>query len=457
MERGSMLHIQFPLSPDRGERAGVRGVATAHCSDAYPCEPYLRPANGDVATGKLQTPTGLASVLVALVLAVVVVIAGAGTTLAAGTETIRGSVVNGTAGAPIPNGLVVTLLGVGQGHQMVVNQTATVGEDGHFSFAGVPADPNVTYVVSTEYAGVPYLSAIPKSTDVGTTPVELKIYETTTSDAAIKIDSANWLLGAVDVEKQQATVLEMLVINNDGDRTYVGDHRGDPGAAVPGVLPRTLRLALPQGAGGFQAEVGLDPSSLLPVANGFVDTAPVLPGQHQIAYTFHIGYAEGVAEVQSDLPYPTTKLRFLAPDAGLGFRSDRLGDGGTVQLEGRTYRVLAADQLPANATVTVDVVGLPAVSTSRLSPEAMQVGGVALIVVALALSIFLGLRSRGIRQTDLLAERRALLASIARLDDQYAAGQLPESRYREERVRQKRQLLDLMFGGRAFTPGSGAA
>ncbi|MGH2461757.1 MAG: hypothetical protein ACRDIY_23125, partial [Chloroflexota bacterium] len=248
-----------------------------------------------------------------------------------------------------------------------------------------------------------------------------------------------------------------LVVANNGDRVYVGDHRGDPGSAVPGILPRTLRLSLPDGASDFQPQIGLDPSKLLPIESGFVDTSPVFPGQHDVAYTFRIGYAEGVAELHATLPYNTAKLRFLGPDAGLEFRTDVLADAGTTKIEGNSYRVLGADNLKADSTVTVDVVGLPAVPTDRLSPQDMQIGGIAIIVLAVVLATFLGFRSRSTRLFDPLAERRALLASIARLDDQYAAGQLGAERYRAERAQQKRQLIDLIVGARASASGPGVA
>lgn len=391
------------------------------------------------------------------VFALILMLTAIGTASAAGTETITGTVVNGTAKAPIPNGLVVTLQGVGASHQSTFTQTATVGRDGRFSFANVPADSNVSYVVTTEYAGVPYVSAVPKANGQSTTPVELKIYEPTTSDSAIRVESASWLLGALDAEKQQTTILVLLTVNNTGDRVYVGDRRGDPGAAVPGVLPRTLRIALPQGASDFQLQMGLDSSTLLPIANGYVDTRPVLPGQHQLAYTYRLGYAEGVAEIRVDLPYPTGKLRFLAPDVGLEFRSDRLGDGGTTPIEGQTYRILTADQLKPGTTVTVDVVGLPGVPTNRLDPTDVQIVGLVLIGSAIILAVYLGLRPGRDGQSDPLAERRALLASIAQLDDRFAAGQLSAERYQAERARQKRQLIDLLMRGRASPTGSGAA
>lgn len=405
----------------------------------------------------LRPPVMARRPLLGLVVAVLLTLPLAGRVTAAAGETIVGRVANGTRDALLPSGLSVTLQGVGPSHQVVVKRVARTDASGHFRFDDLPSDSNLTYVVSTEYAGVPYLAAVPKAGDQSTVHTKLTVYEPTTSDASIRLDSANWLLGSVDVEKQQATILAMLVVSNDSDRVYVGDHRGDPGSAMPGVLPRTLRLTLPAGASGFRPQLGLDPSTLLPVANGYVDTAPVLPGRHDVVYTYQIGYADGVAELQSTLPYPTTRLHFLAPDVGLGFRSDHLRDGGTTQLDGHQYRVLTADNLKADTTVTVDVIGLPAVATNRLDPGAMRTSGLVLIALAVIVALVAGLRS-GARQpagpAALLTEQRGLLTALARLDEQYAAGEIGLEHYQAERARQKQRLIDLSVGVRtASGPG----
>ncbi|HVB96322.1 MAG TPA: hypothetical protein VNG11_01190 [Chloroflexota bacterium] len=395
--------------------------------------------------------------LPALLLALLLAVTWAGPAVAASTGTLTGTVVDGTKGAQVPAGLSVNLIGVGQGHQFVVNQNAKIDSSGHFTFTGIPIDPSVTYVASTDYAGVTYTAPVVKPTSAGLPSVSLTIYEPTTSDAALKIDTVNWLLGAIDEQKEQVQVLAMFTIVNAGDRTYVGDHRGDPGSATPGILPRTLRLPLPDGASGFQVMEGLDPGTLLPVENGYVDTAPMTPGTHPIVYTFTMGYSAGVAELHTALPYPASNVHFLAPDAGLQFRSDRLGDGGTTQIAGKNYRVLGASSLKANEVITVDVVGLPEIAANRLSSSAMQIGGLVVVGLAILGALVFGLRPRSTAWTDPLAERRVLLASIAQLDDRFAAGRLNADRYRAERTQKKRQLIDLMLGGRTALDRSGGS
>jgi hypothetical protein len=375
---------------------------------------------------------------------------------ASDTMTINGNVVDGTAGASLPSGLVAHLTGVDNTtHAAVVDQSAPVDAAGRFSFPRTSASANAAYAVTVSYGGVAYQQ--PVSVNGATAaPVTVTIYETTTSDSAIQLASANWVFEGFDTDNQQVAVLETLTVVNAGDRTFVGDHRGDPGSDAPGVAPRTLRLPLTQGASGFTPQEGLDPSAVLPVAGGFVDTSPILPGSHDVAYTYLLAYADGGAEIRNALPYPTKTLRFFAPNAGLDIRSDHLTTGSTATIQGKPYVIASADNIPANTVVTVDVFGLPSTPSGRLDPTVMRIAGIAVIVLALLVALFFGLRPRRSIELDRLAERETLLLSLARLDNSYAAGQIPADFYRETRAAQKRKLVDLILGERASPDSSGA-
>lgn len=372
-----------------------------------------------------------------------------GVAYASSTETIQGVVVNGTAGATVPKGLTITLDVVNAKHQVLAEQSVSTDTAGRFSFTSVPVDPQATYVVSTDYAGVPYTTMLPKpSPNARQAPTaRLEIFESTNSAAHLRVDSVDWLLGTINPRTEQALILETLTVTNGDDRTFVGDHRGDPGSATPGILPRTLRLRLPDGASDFHVELGLDPSFLLPVAGGYVDTEPVLPGQHQIAFTFRIGYSEGVAELRTQLTYPTAKVHFLAPN-GLGFRSDHLANQGVTKLQGHNYRVLGADNLSPDTVVTVDVVGLPEIPADRLNPTMIRIGGLIVIALGILGAVYLSLRRPKTHSGQSLDQRHALLLAMAELDEQYAAGKLDESSYQRERAEKKRRLVDLMLGKR---------
>jgi len=332
-------------------------------------------------------PTLLATGLFALTL-----LQGAQPAFAAGTETIEGSVVAGTKGATLPTGLTATLDGVRGTHEFIPEQTAPVNATGHFKFAGLPDDG--TYVASVTVDGALYSAMVGKPNAQGLATAQVTVYGSTTSDSQIQVTTANWVVGAVDLSNQQITMLETLQIANRGDTTYVGDHRGDPGSDLPGVLPRTLRVPLPDGASGFQPQQGFEGSSLLPVAGGWVDTVPVSPGTHDYAFSYQLAFADGGAEIRKSVPYPIGKLRVLVPNVGLELRSDHLQGTGTVDVGGRSYVVLEGNNLPANTVVTIDMLGLPTSPVGRIDPNAMRDAGFVAIGLALLGALYLGLRPR---------------------------------------------------------------
>lgn len=359
------------------------------------------------------------------------------------TTTIAGTVVDGTAGSKLPADLKVSLDGTDASQRALPTRDAAVDGSGRFSFDGVPVGGS-GFVVSAEFAGVRYQTPVEVKNGAAS-PVMLKVYETTTSDQSLHLSNAYWVIAAIDATNQQLTVLETLTLENTGDRAYIGDHRGDPGSDAPGILPRTVRLPLPQGASDFVPLAGLASSAVLPVANGFVDTDPVTPGEHQIVYHYRMAFADGGVEISKALPYPADHLIFLAPDGGLNFQSDKLGNGGTTQIDGKTYDVLGADNIPANQNVTVDVLGLPNPPTSRVSPDTLRLIALGGIVPFLVVALLLGLRASLRNRRDTATDHRALLTAIASLDDRFEASQIDRARYLAEREKQKQALALLLL------------
>lgn len=370
------------------------------------------------------------------------------------TMAISGTVVDGTAGSKLPSNLKVFLEATDANQRPLPEESTSADPSGKFTFDQAPAGAS-SYVVAAEFSGVRYTAPVELKSGAAS-PVKLNVYEPTTSDAGLKLTNAYWVFASIDAANQQVTVLETLTLLNPGDHTYVGDHRGDPGSTAPGILPRTVRLPLPQGASDFAPASGLDPRAMLPMANGFVDTDPVTPGTHQIVYHYRMAFADGGVEILKSLPYPADHLIFLAPDQGLNLQSDRLGNGGTTQIDGKTYVVLGADNVPANQDVTVDVLGLPNPPTSRLSPETLRLVAIGAILPLLLAALALGIRASTRDRRDVASERHALLAAIARLDDLHQSGQLDQRPYAAERERQK-QALALLLLRESVSPGVGNA
>jgi hypothetical protein len=109
--------------------------------------------------------------------------------------------------------------------------------------------------------------------------------------------------------------------------------------------------------------------------------------------------------------------------------------------------ILAADNVPANTDLTVDVLGLPSTLIGRVDPNVLEIIGLVAITLAVILALALGLRPREAGRRAMMSERDALLRAIADLDDHFAAGEVDHERYRTERAERKHLLVDLMLGG----------
>ncbi len=78
------------------------------------------------------------------------------------------------------------------------------------------------------------------------------------------------------------------------------------------------------------------------------------------------------------------------------------------------------------------------------------------IGLAVLFAVFFGLRPKAAARVDRVAERATLVASLAGLDDSFAAGRIDSELYESERAARKRALVDLVLGERAPADQSGA-
>ena len=133
---------------------------------------------------------------------------------------IAGELQNGTTGAEIPPKLTVTLNVFNLGDNLSSRESAADAQ-GRFSFEGVPAGDGFGYIISTDYAGAVYVyeSDYPLPSE----PVVLTIYESTTSGEALIVNSHSLVVNAADPNTRLMNVLELVGLENTGDRTFVPD------------------------------------------------------------------------------------------------------------------------------------------------------------------------------------------------------------------------------------------
>jgi hypothetical protein len=343
-----------------------------------------------------------------------------------GNGVISGRVQNGTAGGGPVGSLTVTLRHFA-GMQLAEERQTQTGPDGSFRFDGLPTSPQDAYLVVVRYAGVDYVSGMVQLHQQPEQTVDLTVYETTTDPSAVRIASRSLVIAGASPELRAVDIMDILIVENSGDRTYLGDRSGV-----------VLRIPLPRGAQEISPQPGFDYGQPRLEDGVLLTTGPLPPGSQTVVLSYTVPYEETRATLSIGTAMPTGTLRVLVRDGTYRLSSRSLIDTGTVEVSGVTYRVLAVDAPVVGDMHVVQVSGLPRTGLLFDLPTgpiiALAVGLAGLIAAAVLTVIVLRRRRVG-TETGRAAidERLQLAAELNRLDEARAAGELDETAYQEQR------------------------
>lgn len=379
----------------------------------------------------------------------------------AGAGRLSGRVTNGTTGAA-GAGLAVTLNAFDNFTELQ-SQQVVAGPDGAFAFEGLPTGSQYVYLLTTVYGDSTFGSEI-VSFPAGeeTLNVPLQVYETAATPGEITINLAQWF---VDSHQGALLVGELYRITHDSDRVYSGGEEVAPGKNA------VLRFNLPPGATSLVLDGGEVGQRFVRTADGVVDTQPLLPGGTQILMRYLLPYSGSKAELTHSVNYPVERLNALVVD-GPKVATD-LTSLGPQTVSDQQWNSFEGVNLAAGEQVSLKLSGLtraespsaslPGASTAVVAHNSGLLFAVGAVAFVGALGVFaaymlrrpaapdnaeatpttslVSSSSQDASSSDLADERSRLLTSIARLDDQYAAGELDDAAYQTARVAQKRSLL----------------
>jgi mono/diheme cytochrome c family protein len=353
---------------------------------------------------------------------------------------IGGRVINGTAGASLPQGLEVILTGF-DGEQEVYRQTASVASDGSYAFTDLPAVAGRIYGATVSYAGVLYFSeGAHLAGDGAPLDLPITIHDTTTDATALSIERLHILFDFTLPERVQ--VLELWVLSNRSDRTIVAP----PGGAA-------VEAALPEGATDLGFEQGSIGDRFMLTESGFGDTQPVIPGTatSQFIFSYVMPY-DGRLDFRRPTDYAVEAVVLLLPAAGVTAEGSGLQDLGVQQMGGQSVHSYASGAISAGGALELELSGKPAAESvgapsSGLTNIAIGIGVLGGLLIVAGLWWFRPNRAgRPGRETrpPPAPEADRLIDEIADLDDAFAAGGMEESVYRARRESLKRLLRDRM-------------
>ena len=374
-----------------------------------------------------------------------------------GGTTVTGHVVNGTSGADAPADLEVTLHIFGTEGEVDTARGITDG-DGRFRFEDVEARDDSIYAVTASYHEVLYSSGLDfRSLEE---PVELLVYESTSSIEEIVVDADVLLLRGVDGEEMSLAAFEVVSLVNVGDRTFV------PDLSRPAMM-NFMRFSLPPGATGLDVRSDLPGGDVVSVGTGFALTAPVTPGSHEVIYSFRVPYQGSRLEYDRSFPMGAGTFRLLV-EQGLGdVHVSSLESMPPADFEGRSHRVWEATGLTPGTRIGIEMTELPGPDLLSRLGDALNDGpylkvGIPAVVGAVLLAILVyALFSRGAEvppfrgrgapgEMALVSgassskwDRRSLVEGIARLDDLYQSGEMVQGEYERRRDGLKTRLLQI--------------
>lgn len=366
---------------------------------------------------------------------------------------LSGQVINATTNEPV--GDVEVTLHIFQGNTEIETLTAQADSEGNYRFEKLPTEHSNLYLTEAVYQDVTYRSSEPGvfAPDSNETSLDVPVYEQTTDASAINVSQMHYL---VAFSPGQINAVEIFVVGNGGDETYVGQNG------------QTFTFSLPDGATDVAFQNDPDGTRFIQTDSGYVDTEPIVPGLEglSIVSSYNIPYNADSLTLDIPIPDDVASLNVLVQEMGASVNSDQLNFVETREVQGDLFSILGGSNLSAGETLTLELTDLdkltfsgapnvPAatVATGLVDQNLLRwiVLGLVAVVLVAAVVIYPQMRpslthQSGIHHDDPAVHRQKLLLTLARLDQVFEAGELDEEVYRRARSKYKAELAELIQG-----------
>ena len=270
------------------------------------------------------------------------------------TVDVSGTLVNGTSGGGVPEGVTVLLHRFGAGSGSIDTYEETADADGTFRFDRVPAmSDGDSLALAVDYGETRYTEVLSQS-DLAE-PVALTVYEFTRDVGVVTTTEQSIIVAGIDSATRHMAAVQLFTLENRSDTTLV------PDLSAPPMIGQFsfLRFSLPAAATDLDVSTNLVGGEVIPVGTGFAITAPVPPGRHQVSFTFTVPYEGNELAWRDNTLQGAESLQLLIPTefGNIGVAGLTPGDGFSVGEV--TYRVWSTENLAPGAGVSITLSGLP--------------------------------------------------------------------------------------------------
>ena len=365
---------------------------------------------------------------------------GFGSATAQETITIRGAVINGTMGSEPPPEVPVLLLISDAAGGLVFTGQALTELDGGFQFDDVPRTEEGIYALSVDYGGVFYDSTFRFWDLLG--DVQLTVYETTQDATVVRVTRQLLVIAGVKKNDREISAVEFVGLTNSSDRTLL------PDLTRPGQIS-FLRFALPLQADDLNVRSNLPGGDIVSIGTGFALTSPVLPGDHNLEFSFKFPYSEDSISYRQSLPQGADVYQVLVAQRFSKVEVKPLRPIRSIEIDGSQFRAWEGRGFEPGQGTDLELSNLPQPGLgSRLQKSITDgtfwktaiPGAVAVILALLLLyGAFTPRRAispEGANNDALnrdLAQREALVRDVAALDEEFQGGNLTEAEYHRQR------------------------
>jgi len=341
--------------------------------------------------------------------------------------TIVGSVVNGTGGASVPAGIEINAHGfetTADGFNVIATLTTTTDAAGQFKFENVPYKAGRKFLTTTSYQAVTYGSTVSVFENGATLALPLQIFDTTPDTTALRVEQLHVILEFLG---DHVRVGQLYLLSNLGDKT---------------ITSPTLEFDLPAGATEAAVQGETEGEGYTRTANGLALKTPIYPGQSdtQFLFSFRLPYPGQLAFTQP-MRYPIAEVNLLLSEPQLTVNGAGWVARGLQNIQGSQFQGFSRQSLAAGEALTFEVAGGSAANsffTVGSAPE-LALGLGTLALVAVGIGAWWARRPRSAPAET--PSKNDLLTTIAKLDDDFALGQLAERDYQQRRQVLKEQLL----------------
>ncbi len=357
---------------------------------------------------------------------------------------IYGTLLNGTSAEPASD--LEVILRTYEGKQKKPEQTTRTDSEGKFSFTSLERrKEGYTYSLKISYAEIDYYSSVfifkEEQQEI---PVEMFVYEKTDSNEHISVKRHH---AVIDEEEGILWAQEVLIVENAGNRVYVGSEEIAPGKK------ETLRISVPSQAQDMRLLGGLGSSYLVETEDGFVDTLDIKPGRKEVIFGYRIGPTASTITLVKKVYATTGSLDFLIANLkGIQAEGENLEYLGLIGEPGKQYLHFSGKQLSSGMQVTLRLNNNPPQQTTSAT-EIVPVLGIILLCLGVISPLILrrkksdghkmGTDEEATTTPTLQKERQHILLTIADLDEQLDVGQISAEEHDEKRHLLKEKVVEL--------------